>query len=558
MKALILFAIFAHAQDGEYICVEKAIDYSPLLISEAFNNGEKVYENLRDKMPNPTKTYMLPRLSIVEVDPELYEKKLKTFTKLKTADRYIPVKVIKTAPEILNNELKQAQKYWMGVHTTQNNWQKIPEPGTEGILHVSALEEFGKYSFILNKDAILFDDSTKKFKNELLTILRNEQGQYLVQECCRDQANDKCQTRYQFHLEYDPTQVIYFDNFQCHNISALYPILNEHANAINNLLLSIQTSDPDFTIDKLVYFHNKTLDEEKGVSYSEKFYLYNPQGQKLWKELTEEEKEVFLKYWAKLKTHPMGLVKIPVDKNTDIGPFNSIHYHTAETKKIDNSKVTINDRESDHYAQPTSACAFLEVINAMNKVCPETDPKSCQTRWGHFYHRKQWSGEGHGHRAHYDGTCVDILPFKTEKDVHKYINQGHFCRSDSDIEKNKKFIEILAKAGAAPILINLNCYNKKGVKYSWLDKETLKKYENQIVQNASHSDHFHVCFPPAATAVKNACLYGVRMKAPVIREYKSIEVKNILFDLPEIDVKKYLKPLELPKIKPAKDSGGLK
>lgn len=156
-----------------------------------------------------------------------------------------------------------------------------------------------------------------------------------------------------------------------------------------------------------------------------------------------------------------GLVEVPTKGSRgNIGPCGSFHYNPGKDKK----GVT------DSYANPTTACAFMSLLQDWKKKCPSNG--GCRVAWGDISHRDH--AHFPPHSTHRDGTCIDIRPMRKGRFVDNGLTYG-----DSDRGTTKSFIELAKSKGA-----NLIYYN---------DPRT----QGGVVREmGGHSNHMHVCLAP--------------------------------------------------------------
>ncbi|MDC1174965.1 hypothetical protein OAT67_06205, partial [Bacteriovoracaceae bacterium] len=171
------------------------------------------------------------------------------------------------------------------------------------------------------------------------------------------------------------------------------------------------------------------------------------------------------------RIHRDYMVKIPLDPDTDKGPYNSFHYKPDD------------DNSSDTYLQPESLCAFTEVLKQFNKKCTGA---GCQVQFGNFYHSPSWKT----HKTHGSGHCVDIRPQRKNSDLDISLNYNTTNTGRYSREKTRDLVDILVKAGGSPIF-----FNDKKIK--------------GVTPLARHSNHIHVCFKPERQKVKDACRKGL-------------------------------------------------
>jgi hypothetical protein len=387
MGRFLLFLLFtqAVAQESELQCTDKTSVEPPFYITEGYMQGENVYENFRDH-PNrkkATKTMAIPRLSLVKSDNPLFVN-CDSLTKREPAKKkneYVRVEVLKTHTTVLLDSLQNSKANRMGAYAGSSKWKKEVQEGDKGYISSLALNCLDNYHFIVNRDSTLFDsEELKAFQGETIKI-KKEGEEYATSECCRE---GKCFEYYIFEAVISGRELFYHGN-KCDFSHELFPVLPEHAMPFEKISDILRHEKAGFQLEEIAYFHNKVHPKSMIQSY----YARNP---KKFEALPQREQEHLNKMFD-LETR--GLIQIPqYDDGT--WPFHSFHYNSDDPG------------QSDTYAQPVSACAFLQLLKKWNEKCDYKKDKSCQLQWGNFYHKKTWGD----HASHYDGACVDIRPFK--------------------------------------------------------------------------------------------------------------------------------------------------
>jgi hypothetical protein len=200
-----------------------------------------------------------------------------------------------------------------------------------------------------------------------------------------------------------------------------------------------------------------------------------------------------------------GLVKIPVDPETGLGPFGSLHAYRNPRPEPGNSLAV----SYDAFLQATSACAFMRVLEANAAICKGP---GCQVQWNDAYHPFLINGKM-SHVSHTKDSCIDVFPLsKTTR------GPGSVTWQNSNYDRAKTFalLDLMVKAGADISQFGFN------------DPEAMKRFGTK--RWPGHDNHIHVCFPNApnpnarvpitaaqAQKVENTCKNGLLPSSPSIR-----------------------------------------
>jgi hypothetical protein len=345
MKWLVIlsFSTFAYAQQNfqwneptftwdnnsfHYVeCKERPVSEPPFHVSDAYQQGEKNYENFRSKDNYRQKSAHIPRRSIVKIPEESKE-----FAE--SPDYYIPVEVVGVPSEFADEKLKGSKRF--GQFSSKYSRLDRAKVGQKGFLYSKSIKKADDYTYIVEEDSPLMEiPGLEEIGTVALKIRRDFEGNYIMKECCRMagwvKQEDRCTSTYEFQIiRSDGSHVkdVSIDITQCNALTGLVPFENKD---ISNLMNFLDVASGDaklkFSLDKMEVMDTR------------------------------------------------GLVKVPIDYETHEGPFGSYHYNSDD-------KVA-----SDAYAKPMAGCTLLKVMEEHQKRCK--DP-GCQLQFGNIYHPDSW------------------------------------------------------------------------------------------------------------------------------------------------------------------------
>ena len=161
-----------------------------------------------------------------------------------------------------------------------------------------------------------------------------------------------------------------------------------------------------------------------------------------------------------------GLVEMPVAGERGQIGFCGSYHHIGEPDDFDKKGWP-----ADTYVDPTTACAFMSVLQDWKKNhCPDSS-KGCTVSWGDIAHKTKAIWEDH--QEHNDGHCIDIRPMRKGGFVDSPLSKGWKAY---DAKKTQEFVEFLKTKGADKV----------------------------IHGSGDHRDHIHVCFVPGPN-LRNSC-----------------------------------------------------
>ncbi len=566
--SLLLFQSISYAQDGLQ-CVEKAVDVSPIFVSEATNSSkpEVIYENLwqgsASKRVSPS---LLPKFSLVETDLATASEFRRIVERESLSSRYITVKVKSLGPMSLIEHLDDAQKKftipnykpkykdgpqdgkfeYFGSYNRKSKWYSPAKIEQEGLILANSLKPLGMYSFVLNEDSALFSGDYEKFKGKILTPVKNADGSYLINECCKENLEDReCFNQYQFQV-LGEDDILQFQGGKCNNLELLMPSNSTHTGALYQIYKLAREENSIFSQSDVNYMNNFEY-ESYSAPFLKDYYLSpGSSGNLKWRKLNPAVQNELLEKWENLD-YQRGFSRVPIDMKTGEGPFNICHYFTGWFKDSNGKSYKKNDIYSDHFAHPGSVCAFLQIAKNFSK---KINSKTCEIWLGHAYHSKKWDS----HKEHARGVCFDVGSFAKDNvnDDEKRIGVP-FCNKNHDKDKTLHYIENLIQAGAEEITLNPRCWYKENGKWtywrwlSWKESQKLgirelleaeeanegKGSEEGIPDSTGHTSHIHFCLPPSSPEIQKTCEKGLGEK--LIK----IEPKKIEFEItpPKMNLK---------------------
>ena len=458
---------------------------APFYVSDTYLQGLRMYENFRNLDDDRVVERYIPKGSIVYTPPELMELEA-------TNDYRVPVEVLSVDNSDLAESLR-VSRYWgrlnqdnpnearrwigKGEFTSMvdgiRNLQRV-EAQERGFLDRRSLKPAGNYTFFVSEDIQMYRTPKGNLLNgmklRLKTAIHEGREKYLINRCCmineRDPEELLCHNFYRFDVinqENQVVEVMINHNLECTVFPHLRAIPKEDEDAFQNIL--------------------NMLDSAASVP--------NLPGL--------QELEIIPRmsdYLGPDESANTELLKFPINEN-DQGPFNSFHYSPDDKG------------DSDVFVNPTTACAYMQILEEFSKRC--TAP-GCMSQFGNMYHTQSWQV----HSTHGSGYCIDMRFFRKSDDANTgglYVNGARYDR-----EKNKMFIDLLVKAGAENIYINDNSlisdYTSGNRNTTLLDGSS----ENieQFMQNRNfpesypgHDNHLHFCLNPEKDIINQTCQNGL-------------------------------------------------
>ncbi len=496
LLVFLLLAPMLQANEQRIVCRQNATAKAPFFISDEYKQGDKIWENLRNLDNHKKVNAYIPRGSIVVVDKKLRRS-------VKAPDALLPVRVLSLPNQEIEEELKtrnsSAGKFFKNkVQVPQG--RNRAKRGNTGFLNTKALIPAGEFTFLVKKDSTLYNSSNlRSYKNSPLT-LKMTNGMYEGRSCCHYMSHEDkdpaCYFEYIFEaLDENGVALTEIPIGICKITDSIVPVPlpdETRLSPINKIVLGLNQEYPGFGIDKgieteekvfsglRVLPNKKRLKTKKEIN--NEITKINRLRKKLKRKMSTSKKNKLLKQITDLERKQKNkyviqkelMVRIPLDHETQLGPYNSFHYSPDDKSS------------NDAFARPTTMCTFLEVLKEFDKECKGV---GCQVQFGNMYHEKSWGT----HSSHGDGTCIDLRPQRkgNSKNNDKDISIKSYS-PNYDQERTKKLISIAAKAGANPILFgDTNFKSIKGYKY-----------------RSDHKDHIHLCFKPDNDRVKKACHKG--------------------------------------------------
>lgn len=445
-------------------CQVSETEEPPFYISDEFNQGDRIWENVRSLKNKSDVIGFIPRGSIVYAPPELTESVI-------SPDDYVPIQVVTvendTRTEIVNAKGRSKRFYT----TSSPSNKKIPliEKGQEGFLSRKAMQPAGKYTFFVKEDSPLHRNmgGSPELANLPLT-LKISDNKYQGQRCCISESvadeEPVCHFRYSFETlskNGEASDTYNLDIMACNLMDSVVPVQSfddvgkgtegfdsterDLGDAVNNILLNLNERYPGFGIGSGF--------QDDDVNFGGLKFL--PEHR-----LANNRASLVREY----------MMKIPIDQETKEGPFNSRQYNPDDSMS------------NDAFLRPIPMCTFMEVLKKFEKVCG--GGIDCQVQFGNMYHSKSWNV----HESHGDGTCVDLRPMRTDpENIANGLVAGGW---NYDRAKTRQLVEVLREAGGDPLY-----FNDSKIK----DTEPLK----------GHHNHLHVCFNPKRRNVQKTCNEGI-------------------------------------------------
>lgn len=177
-----------------FSCKEDQTSTPPFYVSDAYKQGSKAWENIRNQ--KGLATHYIPRGSIVY--SPLTNEQIKA-----SPEARIPIEVLSVLPE--SNDINLQKSTWFKHMTQGKNGQKRASKGVTGFIHKNSIQDVGNFIFMVKNESTIFptpeDESFSFEKSYGLIINKNENGKYPVKNCCISKGQEKlCITQYKFEV----------------------------------------------------------------------------------------------------------------------------------------------------------------------------------------------------------------------------------------------------------------------------------------------------------------------------------------------------------------------
>lgn len=426
------------------VCTEMLTEEPPFFISSAYKQYDKTYENLRSNVDR-TKQSFIPRKSIVKVPKESQKY-------VDAPGTYVPVEVIGINDDQFHNDNLDKKGRIKYASNLRAGLPKV-KLGEKGLLYSKSLERVDDYTFVVQEDSPLIKMNGLEGMNVVaIKPARREQGEFKTNRCCYNKLIFESYIKLAFPEEKECSDEYVFELiFADGSKGKMVNVDVANCNITNNLM-PIKSND----FMALANFMNTAKEDEK-LSF-------------------ETGKLEFL--------DERGIVKIPMDYETYdpetrsyLGPYGSFHYNADDKGN------------SDIYAKPLTACAFMEILKTQQKEC---SGYGCQIQFGNIYHPKNWGP----HSTHYSGECIDIRPLRIDNTTYSITHWNPVYNEKKTIE----LIKMLKRAGATNIYFN--------------DKE-VRQALPYVGWVTGHDNHIHFCLDPENDEVQKTCKDGVPPKQEV-------------------------------------------
>jgi hypothetical protein len=387
--------------DQDFICREMQTTEPPFYVSDEYRQGDRLWENLRNKQDPNKVSHYLPRGSIVYTPQELDD-----FSD--APDSRVPVQVL-SVPSTQAEEAAASGRQRKKTANFVNLMAGVgklarAEIGTKGFLDRNALRKAGDYTYMLIEDSPVFRlPNGKTIKNAEGLKLVMTANQFEINRCCtRDsfRGPEACFDHYKFQVIDRKGEVVgdFMANpDQCEVLGHVKPVPNNVFEPIATILELVSDKYPDVSIADL-----QTL----------------PPNQ-IWSGRTPTEERPYL-------------AKIPHDRPGMDGPHNTYHYNPDD------------EDSSDAYLRPYSQCAFFRVAEKFKSLCSGA---GCQLQYGNCYHKKSWGV----HVGHESAECMDLHMLRKSDDSDEGLT---YTSSRYSQERTKEFLELAKRAGASTIFFN--------------------------------------------------------------------------------------------------------
>lgn len=441
LMTFISYSAFSQAPDYskvEWVCEELEASDPPFYVSDEYRQGDKIWENLRNIDNSRVADTYIPRGSIVEVDEQLFQ------YGEGVPDYRVPIRVLSLPSEEEEQKVRDAKwrKRDSIAQMARVGKKKRAEVDSIGWLDHRALKQAKNFVFFVKEDAEVHADSGVPYVGPTYLEFKLKNGKYLVNRCCTPDSfggEEKCFDKHLMNVIDSSGDVLtekYINHQECSFLTDSRPIRNTEIDSVRNILNMVRKESPDKAIDELEML--PPLQAWRGSRST----------------ITRKE-----------------MTKIPVDEETQEGPFGSFHYKPDDAVS------------SDAYLKPTSMCAFMRVMEKWKTLCGEP---GCQIQFGDLYHHDNWGA----HSGHDSGECVDIRPMRKDDDLDVGLTYKQTRRYDR--EKTRDFVKLIKKSGA-----RITIFNDRRIPGVRNDGGSV------------HNDHLHVCFGENRPKVQESCKDGL-------------------------------------------------
>ncbi|MFT6633223.1 MAG: hypothetical protein ACJAS4_003193 [Bacteriovoracaceae bacterium] len=481
-----------------YTCCLESSKKSPFFISDEYLQGKKQYENFRDIDDDSISNKYIPRGTIIYTPPELYDLESST-------DYRLPFKVLSVPNEKLENTAKKTRRTMFTEMFRGKKGKQRVKKDDIGYLDKRAVKSIDGYTFFVNEHAPAYRTPKGTLLNghQLRPAMRD--NDFMVTRCCQDipeEGSGEKELCRDFHI---------------------FQVLNGNGKVIDNT--SMYSLGCNFYQDLTAIPDTDTAAIGKVVE----LLKGNLETSQTYREVGVDSLEIILenniRKNRKVVNKPeIKLVKMPMDDVTLHGPYNTRHY-------------TPDDRgDTDAYIQPYAGCAFLQLAKAFQKECVGV---GCEVQFGNLYHKRKCADKAcqqkyskypdkvsrdvdleqqwRKHKSHSGGECIDIRPFRKNKDDIKAGLEWTWTAT-YDRERTKKFMELAIKAGGTGMYFN----DPKTISH-FANRDTRKRvlpdaqkgaywddwWRIGAREQAGHSDHIHVCFKADNPRVQKTCRDGL-------------------------------------------------
>jgi len=428
--------------------------------------AEKEWDNFRNYADHTRIIRYIPRMTIVRPLSDEENMSLRDATGRRNfpPDSYVPVKVMGLRDPRAFDNMASNRHLARRVDPCTARTSRCPnnrrlesvQIGDVGLIFAQSLKPAKDFNFIVTENA-QFLNLPETVMNSLrgkTVRVATRDGKYRARICCKPDSPEQCITNYIFQVIGSADSAgrrivereVAMAPRQCESfLHALNPVLRSQTDAIRSLVTYVQQTQGFQGVRDLEFFDS------------------------------------------------VGLVKVPLDYRRRIeaghlggnaaiqmGPgTHSFHY-------------TPDDYHSgDAFNDPTSVCAFVNVIRRWEQMCPQAN---CAVGWGNCYHPPAWGVHG----SHGSKYCFDLRPITRDRDTGGVtVYQRNYDR-----ENTQRLVDLLTRAGGVGI------FNDGSYVNMFFDDSRVNGVRS--APNADHSDHIHVCFPADRPEVQNACARGLQ------------------------------------------------
>jgi hypothetical protein len=566
-KIKILYILIALASSnllGVEVCEKFSFWEPPFYISDKYRQGDKLYENIRDKAIRGKRKGTLPLRSIVKLSKKSmdYIKNNGGLKKLqqKRKGAYLHIEKVLSVPK--NKAFKNLSKKFKGKSDVFDDLgyisPKEDEIPKEGYIHYKSLKDAKDFKFEVTEDSPVFGFKGQFKKGDVIKLSKNSRDQYNY-NCCfdsddlkkfREERKSKTNILDTSSIKYTKAEV---DKI-CERKEPIFEVALNN-NSTYEIPLNVDCLDQ---VD-INPFKSETFDLIKSIVKiaENNDYFYEPrrsiaslEGSRKKSLNTQTTKD--LSY-----IDDRGMVGVPFldvsdDKNKKgdkrLGPFCSYHYGKGHDNYLNSdSACMFMSLLKDHYenfiksTQQSNRCNFCKNIPVykiitkrrckikekaclkLEKSCNDslknqtrTVTKECcnfirvrgeQIQWGNLSHPTK---EVYGQHSSHRGQCIDIRPLRNFN-VNNTGKFGNFwCKVNPGEGKCN------GKPGLYPnydqglneeFLQRLKSYKARSVLFN--DPYMIQK--KLSISSPGHDNHLHFCLGHKKKSTyklfncKNAC-----------------------------------------------------